>query len=70
MRNIYVNESSDPISVIPLSMAGGTTLNAVWKQRKYMWYIVEPGNEKNVIDVLTPRKFLEAIENGKYSFKW
>ncbi len=49
MRNIYVNESSDPISVIPLSTTGGTTLNAVWKQRKDMWYVVEPGSEKNVI---------------------
>ena len=49
MRNIYVNESSDPISVIPLSTTGGTTLNAVWKQRKYMWYVVEPESEKNVI---------------------
>ena len=70
MRNIYVNESTDPISVIPLSTNGGKTLNAVWKQRKYMWYVVEPGNEKNVIDILTPRQFHEAIENGKYSFKW
>ena len=35
-----------------------------------MWYVVEPGNEKNVIDALTPRQFHEAIENGKYSFKW
>ena len=61
MRNIYVNESSDPISVIPLSTTGGRTL---------AWYVVEPGNEKNVIDVPTPRQFDEAIENGKYSFKW
>ena len=49
MRNIYVNESSDPISVIPLSTTGGTTLNAVRKQRKDMWYVDEPGSEKNVI---------------------
>ena len=49
MRNIYVNESSAPISVIPLSTTGGTTLNAVWKQRKDMWYVVEPGSKKNVI---------------------
>jgi hypothetical protein len=70
MRDIYVNETSDPTSVIPLSTSGGTTLNAVWKQRKGTWYVVEPGNEKNVIDVLTPRQFDEAIENGKYSFKW
>jgi hypothetical protein len=49
MRNIYVNESSDPISVIPLSTTSGTTLNPVWKQRKDMWYVVEPGSKKNVI---------------------
>ncbi|MGH9979233.1 MAG: hypothetical protein ACRD8Z_25880 [Nitrososphaeraceae archaeon] len=70
MRNMYVNEDSDPISVIPLFTNGGTTLNAVWKQRKDTWYIVEPGNEKNVIDILTARQFHEAIENKKYSFKW
>jgi hypothetical protein len=49
MRNIYVNESSDPITVIPLSTTDGTTLNAVWKQRKNMWYVVVPGSKKNVI---------------------
>ena len=49
MRNIYVNESSDPISVIPSSMTGGASLNAIWKQRKDMWYVVEPGSKKNVI---------------------
>jgi hypothetical protein len=70
MRNIYVNESSDPISVIPLYTTGGRTLNAIWKQRRGTWYVVELANEKNVIDVLTPRQFDEAIENGKYSFKW
>ena len=71
MRNIYVNESSsNPISVISLSTTDGTTLNAVWKNRKNTWHVVEPGNEKNVIDVLTPRQFHEAIENRKYSFEW
>jgi hypothetical protein len=49
MRNIYVNESSDPISVIPLSTTGGTILNAVWKQRKDMWYVVEAGSKEKVI---------------------
>ena len=44
-----MNESSDPISVIPLPTTGGTTLNAVWKQWKDMWYVVEPGSKKNVI---------------------
>ena len=44
-----MNESSDPISEIPLSTTGGTTLNAVWRQRKGSWYVIESGNEKNVI---------------------
>ena len=65
-----MNERSDSISVIPLVTTGGRILDAVWKQRKGTWYVVEPGNEKNVIDVLTPRQFDEAIQNGKYSFKW
>jgi hypothetical protein len=62
--------SNEPISVISLSTTDGVTLNAVWKKRKDAWYIVEPGNEMNVMDVLTPRQFHEAIENGRYSFKW
>ena len=71
MKNLYVYESSnEPIGVISLSTTDGGTLNAVWKKRKDAWYIVEPGNETNVIDVLTPRQFHEAIENGRYSFKW
>jgi hypothetical protein len=64
MRNIYVNENSDPISVIPLSTHGGTTLNAVWKQRKDTWYVVEPRSEKKVLETLTQRQFHEAIQNG------
>ena len=28
------------------------------------------GSKKNVIDVLTPRQYHEAIENRKYSLKW
>jgi hypothetical protein len=70
MRDVYVNESTNPISIILLSTPSGTILNAIWKQRKDMWYVVESGNEKNVIDVLTPRQFHEAIQNGKYSLKW
>jgi hypothetical protein len=69
MKNLY-ESSNEPISVISLSTTDGVTLNAVWKKRKDAWYIVEPGNETNVIDVLTPRQFHEAIENGRYSFKW
>jgi hypothetical protein len=48
-NNIYWNDSNGPISVINLSTTGGATLNAVWKQRKDMWYVVEPGSKKNVI---------------------
>ena len=70
MRNIYVNESSDPISVIPSPTTSGTTLNAVWKQRKGVWYVIESAIEKNIADRLTPRQFHEAIENGKYLLKW
>ena len=70
MREIFVIENTKPISVIPLSTTGGTTLHAVWKQKKLTWYVIEPGNEKNVIDVLTPRQFHEAIQNGKYSLHW
>jgi hypothetical protein len=70
MRDIYVNESTNPLSIILLSTPSGTILNAIWKQRKDMWYVVESGNKKNVIDVLTPRQFHEAIQNGKSSLKW
>jgi hypothetical protein len=70
MRDVYVNESTNPISIILLSTPSGTTVNAIWKQRKDMWYVVESGNEKNVIDVLTPRRFHEAIQIGKYSLRW
>lgn len=66
MRGTYVNES---ISEVQLSASSGTILIGVWKKRKNMWYIFEPGNEKNVMDVLTPRQFDEAVKNEKYSLK-
>ena len=40
MKDVYWNYSNDPISVINLSTTGGVILNAVWKQRKEMWYVV------------------------------
>jgi hypothetical protein len=70
MRELYLYESEEPISVIPLSTSGGAALIAVWKQRKGMWYVVELLNKKNIVDRLTPRQFHEAIENGKYSLTW
>ena len=35
-----------------------------------MWYIFDSGSEKNIIDVLAPSQFDEAIKNKKYSLKW
>ena len=72
MRDIYLNEieSTNPVSVIPLSTNDGTTLIAIWKKSKNMWHIIKALNEKNAIDVLTPRQFDEAIQNRKYSLKW
>ena len=70
MRNIitemYVRNT---VSIIPVSTTGGITLDAVWKQKKHTWYVIEPGSEKNIKDVPTPRQFHEAIQNGKYSLR-
>jgi hypothetical protein len=66
---LYVNESSSLISV-QLSSESGTILIGVWRKRKNMWYIFKHGSEKNVVDVLTPSQFDEAIKNRKYSLKW
>jgi hypothetical protein len=69
MRDIYVNESTGPVSV-QLAANSGTILIGIWKKRKNMWCIFEPGSEMNIIDVLTPSQFDEAIKNKKYSLKW
>jgi hypothetical protein len=69
MRDIYVDERANPISV-QLSANNGTTLIGIWKKRKNMWFIFELGSEENVLDVLSPRQFDEAIQNKKYSLKW
>ena len=65
MRESYLYESEEPISEILLSTSDGVALNAVWKQRKGMWYIVESLDKKNIICRLTPREFQEALQNGK-----
>jgi hypothetical protein len=62
MRDTYVNESSNQISV-QLSTNSETILFGVWKKKKNLWYIFESGHEKNVIDMLSPRQFDEAIQN-------
>ena len=63
MRNIYVNERTNPIRDIPLSTTGGIALIAVGKQRKDSLHVVKPWSEKNVIEALTPRQFHEAFGN-------
>ncbi len=68
MRDIYVNESTNPS--VQLSANSGTILIGIWKKRKNMWYILDSGSEKNIIEVLTPTQFDEAIKNKKYSLKW
>ena len=74
MCSFNENDYADsPRNVIALSTTTGTRLNAIWKRKTDRWYIVEEGNERNpnnVVDILTPRQFQEAIENGKYFFKW
>ena len=73
MKDVYWNYRNEAISVINLSTTGGVILNAVWKQRKEMWYVVDSGSmmKKNVdMDVLTPRQFHEAIRDGKHTLKW
>jgi hypothetical protein len=74
MYSFSDNDYADsPRNVIALSTTAGTGLNAIWKQKEGKWYIGEAGNERNlnnVVDILTPRQFQDAIENGKYFFKW
>ena len=69
MRDLFVNENTNPITRILLSTNGGSALIAAWKKWRKMWYIIKVGSENNVLEILTPRQFDEAIQNGKYSLK-
>ena len=69
-RNIYVNWSTRPTNVVQLSTDSESTVIGIWKQRKNLWYIAKPESKKNVIDVLKPQQFDEAIQNKKYSLRW
>jgi hypothetical protein len=64
MGDIYLNESTSQANVIPLSTNDGTIQIAVWIKSKNIWHTIKARNEKNVIDVLTPRQFHEALQNG------
>jgi hypothetical protein len=73
MYSLYENGNADsPRNVIVLSTTAGTRLNAIWKRKKDRWYILGSGNERNLenlVDILTPRQFQDALENGKYFFE-
>lgn len=59
--------------LLVLSTTTGIRLAAIWKPKMDKWYIVEidfKGDLKNIIDILTPRQFQDAFENGQYSFSW
>jgi hypothetical protein len=64
MRNIYVNESTNPIREIPLSTTGVNSANCCLETEKDTWYVIKPWSKKNVIEALTPRQFHEAVQNG------
>jgi hypothetical protein len=72
MYSLYGNDNAESVrNAIVLSTTAGTRLNAIWKQKKDRWYIVESGNGRNLnnaVDILTPRQFQDAVESGKYSF--
>ena len=68
-KNPYEDEQR---SVIVLSTTAGAKLYTVWKQKKDRWHIVEARKERNpgnVVDVLTPHQFQNAIEKGYYVFE-
>ena len=62
-----------PRNVIGLTTANGIKLNAIWKGSKSKWYIFESdteGKSNNIISVLTPSQFQDAIDNAEYSFEY
>jgi hypothetical protein len=72
MYSLYMNANEEgQRSVVALSTPAGAKLYAVWKQKKDRWHLVEATNEMNplVLDILTPRQFLDAIEKGSYFFE-
>ena len=70
MRNSYVRESTNPISIIPLSTNDGAIVDAVCKLRKDQWYVVESLDKKKIVEKLTPSQFHVAIAKGWYVPKW
>lgn len=68
------NELEKPRSIVVLTTAKGVRLNAIWKEKKDRWYIVESEDRRisdiGILNTLTPRQFQDAIDKGEYSFEW
>jgi len=67
-------ELEKPRNIVVLTTAKGVRLNAIWKQKKDRWYIVE-SEDRGISDIgmlntLTPRQFQDAFDKGDYSFEW
>jgi hypothetical protein len=67
-------ELEKPRSIVVLTTAKGVRLNAIWKEKKDRWYIVESEDRGisniGISNTLTPRQFQDAIDKGEYSFEW
>jgi hypothetical protein len=67
-------ELEKPRSIVVLTTAKGVRLNAIWKEKKDRWYIVESDDRRisniGILNTLTPRQFQDAIDKGEYSFEW
>lgn len=72
--SLYENDDgTGPRKIIKLSARAGGRFKAIWRYEKDKWYIIEPGNErnlKNAVEIFTPRQLQDAIENRKYFFEW
>jgi hypothetical protein len=59
-------------NAIVLATTAGVRLTAIWKQKKDRWHIVDSENDRNldkIVEILTPRQFQDAVENGRYFLK-
>jgi len=67
-------ELEKPRSIVVLTTAKGVRLNAIWKEKKDRWYIVESEDRRisniGILNTLTPRQFQDSIDKGEYSFEW
>jgi hypothetical protein len=67
-------ELEKPRNIVVLTTAKGVRLNAIWRQKKDRWYIVESEDRGlpniEILNTLTPRQFQDAFDKGDYSFEW